>query len=111
MSFEKVLIDLPRLIMDARDAGKTLQGRRFVDCVIRGPAILIPYGDTQFVRSNLGDVVGDVRNLFLRASGPMIIGATAIQGCIFEGCLFVDVGFAGTAQFIEDFISHLPSKA
>lgn len=110
LEFRNTMIHLPLLIVEAMAAGETLVGRRFIDCVIRGPAILIPYTDTRFVTCNLGEVAGSVSNLFLHAAGDKIIGAIGIPGCVFEQCLFIDVGFAGNAVFMGQFASQLDAK-
>ena len=110
--FEKVRIPLVRLIEAAEANRRPIAGRRFVDCVIHGPAILGPSDTTRFERCNLGDVAGDVGNLFLRAVGPMMVGVVSIDGCVFEGCIFVGVGFAGNDAFVDAFTTLLtPKKA
>lgn len=111
--FSKVLVPFHRLV-DAvlENGGGKIEGYRFTDCIIRGPAVLIPGPDTRFIDSNLGDVSGDVRNLFLRATGPKIIGAVPVNGCVFQGCAFVGVGLAGDDVFVERFMASLsPAKA
>ncbi len=101
------LIPLGRLFDALIGRGGSFQGIVFTDCVIRGPAVIIPGATTQFVNSNLGDVAGDVKNLFLQAAGPRIIGGIPVDGCVFEGCLFVGVGFAGDATFIANMTASL----
>ena len=111
--FSKVLVPLHQLL-DAvvENGGQSIEGYRFTDCVIRGPAVIIPGAQTQFVNSNLGDVAGNVRNLFLRAAGPMIMGAIGVNRCVFDGCLFVGIGFAGDDAFVDNFSAQLsPAKA
>ncbi|OYW38830.1 MAG: hypothetical protein B7Z42_07285 [Brevundimonas sp. 12-68-7] len=58
----------------------------------------------------MGDTSGDVRNLFLRAAGPMMAGCIALPGCSFEGCLFMGVGFAGNDAFVDGFTALLTRR-
>ncbi|AQR60661.1 hypothetical protein BZG35_02600 [Brevundimonas sp. LM2] len=110
-AFSGVRLALGRLAEAAEIAQTPLSGRRFTDCVIHGPAILVPGPDTRFHRCNMGDTFGDTRNLFLRAAGPLIVGGLFMPGCMFEGCLFVGVGFAGDDAFVEAFVANLTPKA
>jgi len=105
--FTGVRVPLMRLFEEASSLGQSLQGRRFIDCVIHGPCVVVPGADTRFEDCSLGDAHGDVGNLFLRAVGPMITGAIPLNGCVFEGCLFIGVGYAGDDRFIEAFTSPL----
>ena len=110
--FEKERIPLVQLVEALEVASQTLKGRRFVDCVVHGPCVVIPANETKFDNCNLGDVAGDVRNLFLRAAGPMIIGGVPLNDSHFDGCIFMGVGFAGDDAFVDAFIDLLtPRKA
>ncbi|WP_309627253.1 hypothetical protein [Brevundimonas sp.] len=110
--FEKERIPLAQLVDALEAAGQTLTGRRFVDCVIHGPCVVMPATETKFDNCNLGDVAGDVRNLFLRSAGPMVIGAIPLNDSHFDGCIFMGVGFAGHDDFVNAFIDILtPTKA
>ena len=107
--FEKVRVPLVRLAETLDANGETLRGRRFVDCIIEGPAVAIQTDETRIHNCNLGDVGGDVRNLFLRTTGPMVIGGISLNDCVFEGCLFMGVGFAGTDEYVESMLKLLQS--
>lgn len=109
--FQKERIPLVHLVEALEEAGQTLTGRRFVDCVVHGPCVVMPANETKFDNCNLGNVEGDVRNLFLRAAGPMIIGAIPLNDSHFEGCIFMGVGFAGHDGFVDAFIDILTPKA
>lgn len=100
------LVQLAEAIVSA-GGGHQLQGLSFKDCAIRGPAVLIPGERTRFENCNMGDVAGDVRNLFLKAAGPRIAGGILANECRFDGCLFVGVGFAGDDAFVEGFVREL----
>ena len=107
--FRNVLVPLAGLTGLLMEAGRKpeLNGVRFVDCAIRGPVVILPSPDTQFKDCNLGNVHGDVSNLFLRAAGPMVTGAILLQGCLFENCVFLGVGFAGDNAFVDAFVAEL----
>lgn len=110
--YENVRIPLVRLFEAHEVADRPLTGLRFVDCLIDGPASVIMSPQTRLTNCNLGDVAGDVRNLFLRAHGPMIIGGIPLNDLVFEGCLFQRVAFVGDETFIQQMIDKLtPPKA
>ena len=109
--FKGVLVPITRLmesLMEKRGQ-PSLAGYQFVDCIIRGPGVIIPAAATKFSHCNMGETAGDVRNLFLRAAGPKIVGAISVDGATFEGCLFVGVGFAGDDAFVDSFSTMLAS--
>ncbi|MES2860888.1 MAG: hypothetical protein V4701_05415 [Pseudomonadota bacterium] len=106
-----VRLSLSRLVEAAEAARTPLGGRRFTDCVIHGPAILVASPSTRFLNCNMGDTFGDTRNLFLRAAGPLIVGGVFMPDSQFEGCLFVGVGFAGDDAFVDAFVASLTKKA
>ncbi|WGM32402.1 hypothetical protein [Brevundimonas sp. NIBR11] len=109
--FENVRIPIADLAL-ALDATGGLRGRRFVDCVITGPAVVVQADHGLLHNCNLGDASGDVRNLFLRAAGPMLVGCVALNDCVFEGCLFIGIGFAGTDGYVDAMVKSLsPAKA
>lgn len=110
--YEKVRIPLVHLFEAHEAENRSMRGLRFVDCVIDGPAMAIMTPETRLQSCNLGDVAGDVRNLFLRAHGPLIIGGVPLVDMSFEGCLFRRVGFVGDESFIQTMIDKLsPPKA
>ena len=42
----------------------------------------------------------------------MIVGGVPLNDCVFEGCLFIGVGFAGDDAFVDAFIAKMiPKKA
>lgn len=110
MVFERVQVPLWQLIQEAGAVGKSLSGRRFIDCVIVGPCVAGPSSDTRFENCSLGDAQGDIRNLFLRAAGPLMVGVLNIDGCHFQGCIFIGVGFAGDEKFVDGFIEGLSGR-
>ncbi len=107
-AFEDVLIPMSALVEARRVTDRPrIEGMTFRNCLIQGPAVLVPTATTKFDNCNLGEVAGDRRNLFLKAMGPMIIGGVSVAGCHFESCVFVGIGFAGNDAMVDQFISHL----
>jgi len=96
---------LERVIAE-RQQGR-LEGMTFTDCVIVGPGVVVPDQTTILANCNLGNVKGDVRNLLLRSTGPMITGCISLVGCRFDGCLFTGVGFAGNEHYVEAMVREL----
>lgn len=109
-TFRNARIPLLQLIEALAAGGRSLNGLTFVDCVIQGPCVIVPAGQTRFDDCNMGNDTGDVRNLFLRAAGPSIIGAVMVTDCAFQGCLLLGVGFAGDDAFVDAFIDQLTPK-
>lgn len=103
-AFHGVVVSIPALIEAATAARTPIEGRSFTDCVILGPAILSPGVGTRLNNCNFGDVYGDPKNLLVKAAGDRVIGALAVAGCVFEGCLLNGVGLAGDETFIANFL-------
>lgn len=106
-AFKGVFISIPALIEAATRTGMAIEGRRFTDCVILGPAVLAATPETRFDGCNFGDVADDARNLFLTAAGTRVIGSLSVAGCVFEGCLFNGVGLVGDESFITAFMATM----
>ncbi len=107
--YNKVSIWLPQLFMETRQAGSlNIEDRTFVDCLIEGPAVLLPMEGCNFDSCNMGDVQGDPRNLMLRPAGPQrVIGAVPMKNCKFLRCRFLGVGFTGQSEFLDHMITQL----
>ena len=84
-----------------------LEGFVFEGCDLKGPAVLVPQG-SNFANSN---VVGDPDALLLEIppDRPQVIGAILVRNCTFEGCTFLNVGFAGPPEFVREFRQSLGS--
>lgn len=69
-----------------------LEQMRFDRCRIHGPAVLVPVG-TQLSNSSLGGPLDAI--LWPRADPRFpITGAVVANGCVFDHCEFIGVGFA-----------------
>ena len=100
--YVKQNIWLPALAIEAGRRGESfIEGKTFRDCLIEGPAVLLPIGACNFDGCNMGDAQGDIRNLLLQPMGPQkVTGTVAFKDCQFINCQFLRVGFTGTPDFL-----------
>lgn len=100
--YEGINIWLPALAVEAARRGENaIIGKTFRNCMIEGPAVLLPLGACNFDGCNMGDAQGDIRNLLLQPMGPQkVTGTVAFQDCQFINCQFIRVGFTGTPDFL-----------
>lgn len=100
--YVKLNIWLPAMVLEAARRGEAvIKDKVFRDCMIEGPAVLLPLGSCNFDGCNMGDAQGDIRNLLLQPMGPQkVTGTVAFQNCQFINCQFVRVGFTGTPDFL-----------
>lgn len=103
-NYASLHIWLPQLIAEASLRGEGLiEGRSFKDCVLEGPAVLLPISGCRFDSCNMGDAMGDTRNLLLTPMGPQkVTGVIAFKDCTFTNCSFLRVGFTGTPEFLAE---------
>ena len=85
-----------------------LEGFVFESCDLKGPAVVVPQG-SNFASSRL---VGDPDALLweIPPNRPEVIGAILVRNCTFEDCTFINVGFAGPAEFVEQVRQSLGSS-
>lgn len=85
-----------------------LEGFVFEGCDLKGPAVVVPQG-SNFANTNL---VGDPNALLweIPPERTEVIGAILLRNCTFEGCTFINVGFAGPPEFIEQVRQNLGSS-
>lgn len=101
-NYEGLNIFLPALAIEAARRGEAvIEGKTFTNCMIEGPAVLLPLGACNFDGCNMGDAQGDIRNLLLQPLGPQkVTGTVAFKDCQFINCQFIRVGFTGTPDFL-----------
>lgn len=101
--YQGLNIWLPAVAVEAARRGEAMiENKVFRDCVIEGPAVLLPIGACNFEGCNMGDASGDIRNLLLQPLGPQkVTGTVAFKDCQFINCQFLRVGFTGTPEFLE----------
>ena len=106
-TFEKEAVWLPLLAVHALNGGEgRVRGKTFTDCVIEGPALVAPLGSTTFDGCNMG-AAADPRSLMFAPQGPVLVGAIGLEDCKFVRCRFVQVGFSGRPEFLNDFAEQL----
>lgn len=95
---------LPQLFMETARAGTmVIENRRFENCLIEGPAVLLPLEGCNFDGCNMGDSHGDPRNLMLSPQGPRrVTGPIPFKNCQFINCNFLGVGFTGAPAFLDN---------
>ena len=65
--------------------------------------MLLAVGGCSFDGCNMGDAMGDPRNLLLQPVGPeKVTGTVAFQDCSFVNCRFLRVGFTGAPEFLTN---------
>lgn len=84
-----------------------LEGFVFYGCDIKGPAVVIAQ-DSTLANTN---IVGDPDALLweIPPDRPAVIGAILVRNCTFEGCTFLNVGFAGPPAFVRQLRQSLGS--
>jgi hypothetical protein len=91
------LYDVPR----AKDNPLVIRGKTSEQCVIMGPCFITP--------TELGPVIWrctfhgpDVDALFVKAPpAKLVIGSIGLDGCVFRECVFVNVAFYGSEEYLE----------
>ena len=85
-----------------------LEGFVFKGCDLKGPAVLVPQS-SNFANTN---IVGDPDALLweIPPDRPTVIGAILIRNCTFEDCTFMNVGLAGSPEFIDQMRQSLGSS-
>lgn len=91
--------NLVRIADEAR-ADWIVEGRVFEDCIILGPAVLLPFGVNEITG---GLIEGDPEAIFWESDQPGrgLTGAVVIKNCTFKNCRFVRIGFVGESGSLE----------
>jgi uncharacterized protein YjbI with pentapeptide repeats len=103
-AYEGVHIWLPQLVLEAAQRGEAvIENKTFTNCFMEGPAVLLAVGGCSFDGCNMGDAMGDARNLLLQPVGPQkVTGTVTFQNCRFVNCRFLRVGFTGAPEFLAN---------
>lgn len=100
---------LPRLAVEHLNAGQdSIRGKTFTDCLIEGPAVLMPDTTVVFDSCHMG-TASKPENLLLAPVGDLVTGVIGISDCRFVRCRFLFVGFVGREAFREQFAGAVPS--
>lgn len=107
--YKNISVWLPQLFMETSRAGSlVIENRIFTDCLIEGPAVLLPLEGCHFDGCNMGDVQGDPRSLLLQPVGPeRVTGAIPLKNCKFINCRFLGVGFTGPKAYLDEMVAAL----
>ena len=111
-SFEKEAVWLPSLAVQHWNAGQmAIDGKTFTDCVIEGPAVVAVMNGTMFDNCAMG-TTSDVRNLLYRPlSTTKLAGVIGMANCRFVRCRFVQVGFTGSDDLLEQLLGGVKSMS
>lgn len=111
-SFEKEAVWLPSLAVQHWNAGQmAIDGKTFTDCVIEGPAVMAVMNGTTFDNCAMGTTT-DVKNLLYRPlSTTKLAGVVGMANCRFVRCRFVQVGFTGSDDLLEQLQSGIKSAS
>jgi hypothetical protein len=79
-----------------------LDGRTFEECIIYGPAVVVPLDDVEISGSSFE---GDANSMFweIPESRQQVVGAIGLRECAFRRCSFRKIGLAGSAAAIAHF--------
>ena len=101
-AFDKEAVWLPSLAVQHWNAGQMfIDGKTFTDCVLEGPAVVAVMNGTVFESCAMG-TTSDVRSLLYRpVSQTKMAGVIGMSNCRFVRCRFVQVGFTGSDDLIE----------
>ncbi len=109
--FTKEAIWLPLLAVHHQNAGQPIiKDKTFTDCLIEGPALMVPVNGCEFEGCNLG-ATKDPNSLFYSPKGPVLVGAVPFENCRFINCRFSQVAFTGHADLIEQMATGLSSAS
>ncbi|MGH7026264.1 hypothetical protein [Brevundimonas sp.] len=101
---------LPQLFLETSRATGALviENRKFVGCLIEGPAVLLPLEGCTFDGCNMGEAHGDPRTLMLQPGSPQrVAGPIPLRNCHFVNCRFLGVGFTGAPAFLDNMATAL----
>lgn len=86
-------------ITDLTVTSPVLEGYRFSNCAIYGPAVLVPQQDVQIANCRW-DSPGGLDALFwvIEPGRKWLVGAIALIDTSFIGCSFNGIGLAGSAE-------------
>jgi hypothetical protein len=90
-----------RLALLAGDDG-VIRDCEFVDCTIKGPAVLYVGEGARFDTNSFDGGEGVLWELD-PVKQPRIVGAILIERSTFIGCAFTNVGIAGAKETIDKF--------
>ena len=102
-TFENEAVWLPSLAVQHWNADQMfIDGKTFTDCLIEGPAGIAVMTGTVIENTAMATTT-DVRYLLYRPVGQTkMAGVVGMANCRFVRCRFVQVGFTGSDQLIDE---------
>src|ERR1700744_884082 len=80
-----------------------IRGKTFRNCLIEGPAVIMPLERCSFDACDFGYAAGDINNLLLKPMADKVTGAIVFADTRFERCTFFAMGFTGPPQLLQEF--------
>lgn len=111
-TFEKEAIWLPKLAVQHWNAGEmVIRNKTFTECVIEGPAVMAVLTGTFFESCAMGTTT-DARTLLYRPVGTTkMAGVVGVADCRFVRCRFVQVGFTGSDDLLDELARNIQTSA
>lgn len=111
-TFEKEAVWLPMLAVQHWNAGEmSIKDKTFTDCVIEGPAVMAVMNGTFFDSCAMG-TTSDVKSLLYRpVSDVKMAGVVGVSNCRFVRCRFVQVGFTGSEEMLDEMAAGIRSRS
>jgi hypothetical protein len=81
------------------DEDAAVRDQSFVDCEIKGPAIMRPT-ECEFVSSSFDGALDEVF-WEVPLERQRFLGVVSVERCRFENCTFTDIGIAGTKEALD----------
>ena len=107
--FANEAVWLPSLAVHHLNAGQmAFSGKTFTDCVIEGPAVVAILSGVKLDGCNMG-VASNPRTLLYKPMGDKLAGVIGVTDCRFINCRFVQVGFTGSDEMLEELETMLVS--
>ena len=87
-------------LADLAIANFIIARKEFRNCLILGPAIVVPLGETSFVNCAF-DSPPEVLFWEVPREKEMVVGAIGLQDCAFRECRFQAIGMAGPRELLD----------
>jgi hypothetical protein len=96
-------------ISDLATTTDVVASMTFENCVITGPAVLVPLAGTQFISSAFEAPDPESMLWEIAPTRRYTVGAIGLLNCVFRGCRFTRIGFGGPREALEQFTAGVPA--
>jgi hypothetical protein len=101
---------VPIYLVPRSDYDSTIYGKSFRNCVIKGPAVLVPAGPVSWEECSYGIYESDPESIiFRRGTGP-VTGIIALKFCDFYRCQTEGIGLVMSAEYAVEFIELIKQQ-